>query len=79
MTTQVGERAMRYLILVEKSATGYSAYIPDLPGCVATGSTKEETKRNIRDAFRFHLDGMKVDGEVPEPPHTFAIYEDVSG
>ena len=48
---------MRYLIVIEKAATGFSAYSPDLPGCVSTGSTHDEIKKNIREAIEFHLAG----------------------
>ncbi len=59
---------MRYGIVIEKTENNFSAYVPDLPGCVATGSTPEEIKSNIRDAIRFHLDGFRQDGlPIPEP------------
>ena len=59
---------MKYLIIIEKSETGYSAYSPDLPGCVSTGSTLEETERNMREAISFHIDGLKEEGyEIPKP------------
>ena len=59
---------MKYLIVIEKSATGYSAYSPDLPGCVSTGDTIEETEQNMREAMSFHLDGLKEEGyEIPKP------------
>ena len=56
-----------YLVIFEKSSTGYSAYVPDLPGCISTGSTKEETKRNIQEAIALHLEVMEEDGlNIPE-------------
>jgi len=59
---------MRYLIIIEESETGYSAYSPDLPGCVATGSTPEETEQNMREVIEFHIQGLKKEGyEIPEP------------
>jgi predicted RNase H-like HicB family nuclease len=59
---------MRYAIVIEKAGSNYSAYVPDLPGCVATGETVEETEAQIREAIEFHLDGMREDGtEIPEP------------
>ncbi|OGT33708.1 MAG: hypothetical protein A2W28_03310 [Gammaproteobacteria bacterium RBG_16_51_14] len=59
---------MKFLIVIEKSKTGYSAYSPDLPGCVSTGSTIEETEQNMRDAISFHLDGLKEEGyDIPKP------------
>jgi len=53
---------MRYGVVVEQAEGNYSAYVPDLPGCVATGRTKEEVENNIREAIRFHLDGLRQDG-----------------
>jgi len=58
----------RYLIIIEDTATGFSAYSPDLPGCVATGATREEIKREMHDAIEFHIEGLRLAGEpVPEP------------
>jgi predicted RNase H-like HicB family nuclease len=54
----------KYLIILEPSATGYSAYVPDLPGCIATGDTKETTERNIYEAIQFHIEGLEAEGEV---------------
>lgn len=59
---------MKYTVIVEKAENNYSAYVPDLPGCVATGKTREETARNIREAMAFHLQGLREDGiPIPEP------------
>ncbi len=59
---------MRYAIVIEKAGDYYSAFVPDLPGCVAAGSTIEAVEREIRDAIRFHIDGLEQDGSpVPEP------------
>ena len=59
---------MRYAVVIEKSDTGYGAYVPDLPGCVAAGETMDETSRLIKEAIEFHLEGMREDGlAVPEP------------
>jgi predicted RNase H-like HicB family nuclease len=58
----------KYLIIIEESASGFSAYSPDLPGCVSTGLTPQETENNMRDAIKFHIDGLKQEGlKVPEP------------
>ena len=63
---------MRYGIVIEQADGNYSAYVPDLPGCVATGHTLEEVEREIREAIRFHLDGLREDGvPVPEPTSIF--------
>jgi len=59
---------MRYAIVIERAEHNYSAYVPDLPGCVATGRTLEETEREIREAIEFHLEGLREDGlPVPAP------------
>lgn len=58
---------MRYGVVIEKADGNYSAYVPDLPGCVATGQTLEEAEREIREAIRFHIKGLREDGlVVPE-------------
>lgn len=57
---------MRYAIVIEKAANNFSAYVPDLPGCVATGLTIEEVEAQIREAIAFHLDGLREDG-LPIP------------
>jgi len=59
---------MRYAIVIEKANDNYSAYVPDLPGCVATGATVKNAEREIREAIRFHIDGLRQDGlPVPKP------------
>lgn len=59
---------MRYAVVIEKAENNYSAYAPDLPGCVATGATVEETESQIREAIEFHLEGLRQDGApIPEP------------
>jgi predicted RNase H-like HicB family nuclease len=59
---------MRYAVVIEKAEHNFSAYVPDLPGCVATGETLRAVENEIRDAIRFHIDGLKEDGlPVPEP------------
>jgi predicted RNase H-like HicB family nuclease len=59
---------MRYAVVIEKAGGNYSAYVPDLPGCVATGATIAEVEAEIRDAIRFHIEGLRADGEtIPEP------------
>ena len=61
-------RELKYAVVFEKTPNNYSAYLPDLPGCVATGATHEEVERNIREAIAFHLEGMRDDGlPIPEP------------
>jgi predicted RNase H-like HicB family nuclease len=63
---------MRYAVVIEKAEGNYSAYVPDLPGCVATGSTVEEVEQEIRDAIAFHIDGMREDG-LPVPAATSKV------
>ncbi|MGF1525330.1 MAG: type II toxin-antitoxin system HicB family antitoxin [Candidatus Competibacterales bacterium] len=59
---------MKYLIVIERTSTGYSAYSPDLQGCISTGSTREETEKNMQEAIKFHIESMKIEGfEIPEP------------
>lgn len=58
---------MRYAIVIEKAASNYAAYIPDLPGCVVTGATVEETESLIREAIEFHHEGLRADS-LPIPP-----------
>jgi len=65
---------MRYAVVIEQANGNYSAYVPDLPGCVATGATREEVEREIREAIRFHLDGMAEDGTPPPTPKSTLAY-----
>jgi len=62
---------MQYLVIIEKAENNYGAYAPDVPGCVATGNTVEETLNNYRDALRMHLEAMARDGE--ELPHPYSV------
>jgi predicted RNase H-like HicB family nuclease len=67
---------MKYLTIIEKTSTGYSAYSPDLNGCVSTGSTVEEVTTNMEEAIQFHLEGLKLEGyEIPEPKTTSTYIE----
>jgi predicted RNase H-like HicB family nuclease len=68
----------RYLYVIEVSKAGFSAYVPDLDGCVATGSTREELDRNIRGAIKLHLRGMRQDGISVPPPSTSAGYAEIA-
>ena len=68
---------IKYLIVVEETPTGFSAYSPDLDGCIATGSTRADVEKNMREAIEFHLDGLRRDGyEVPKP-HTYPAFFDL--
>ena len=63
---------MRYAIVIEKAEANYSAYVPDLPGCVSTGRTVEDVKRNIAEAIDFHIRGLIEDGDPVPPPTTLS-------
>ena len=67
----------KYLIIVEETETGYSAFSPDLPGCAATGKSREEVERTIQEAIQFHIDGMREDGEKIPSPHSYSTYCDI--
>jgi predicted RNase H-like HicB family nuclease len=69
---------MRYAIVIEKAASNYSAYVPDLPGCVATGQTIEETEQQIREAIEFHLEGLREDGQPIPRPQSQVEYVEVA-
>ncbi len=69
---------MRYAVIIERGETSYGAYVPDLPGCIAVGKTREETETLIREAIEFHLEGMVEDGDhIPEPT-SIAVNVDVN-
>jgi len=68
---------MRYLVVAEKAGSGFFAYSPDIPGCVATGATREEVEREMTAAIAFHLEGLVAEGlEIPAP-NAFSTYVDV--
>lgn len=71
-------KVMKYVVVIELPNTGFSAYSPDLPECVTTGATREETTRNMEGAIAFHLEGLKLEGEpLPEPSSISAYVEAV--
>jgi predicted RNase H-like HicB family nuclease len=74
----MSDQMSRYLYVIEASEAGFSAYVPDLDGCVATGTTREELDRNIRGAIKLHLRGMRQDGVPVPPPSTSAGYADIA-
>jgi len=65
---------MRYAVVIEKADGNYSAYVPDLPGCVATGATVAAVEEEIREAIRFHIEGLRADGMAVPPPTSIAEY-----
>ncbi len=68
----------KYLIIIEKTGTGYSAYSPDLPGCVATGKTREETEKEMKEAVEFHIEGLRRHGEPVPKPSSLASYCEIA-
>ena len=69
---------MRYAVVIENAGNNYSAYVPDLPGCVATGSTIEATEKAIRDAIEFHPEGLRADNLPIPPPSSRVDYVEVA-
>ena len=69
---------MRYAVVIEKGPTSYGAYVPDLPGCVAAGDTREEVVKLIQEAIEFHIEGLKEDGEPVPPPSPSIEFIDVA-
>ena len=65
---------MRYAVVIEKADVNYSAYVPDLPGCIATGETVAAVESEIREAIRFHIDGLEADGIAVPQPTSIAEY-----
>ena len=72
------KKMKKYLVVIEETGSGYSAYSPDLPGCVATGKTREEVEREMQEAIEFHLEGITRDGERIPEPRTYSHYVEVS-
>ena len=69
---------MRYAVVIESAGSNFSAYVPDLPGCVATGATLPETESAIREAIEFHLAGLREDGSPIPPPSSRVEYVEVA-
>jgi predicted RNase H-like HicB family nuclease len=68
---------MRYAVVIEKAGSGYSGYVPDLPGCVAAGGTVAKVKAALAEVIPFHLDGLRADGEAVPLPESLAEWVDV--
>jgi predicted RNase H-like HicB family nuclease len=67
----------KYLVVIEETSMGYSAYSPDLQGCVSTGKTRQEVEKNMQEAIEFHLEGLRLEGlQVPQP-HSYSTYVEV--
>jgi predicted RNase H-like HicB family nuclease len=73
----VEAEAVRYLIVIEKSKTGFSVSSPDLPGCIATGSTKQRAEKAMRQAIEFHLEGLRAEGRRVPVPRSFSAYVEI--
>jgi len=69
----------KYAIVIEQGPNNFSAYVPDLPGCITTGRTMEEIELNIREAIELHLEGLREDGEPIPEPHTAVTYVELQG
>ena len=69
---------MKYLVVIEPTNTGFSAYSPDLPGCASTGATRNECERNMREAIEFHLDGLREESEAVSKPTSSAAFVEVA-
>jgi len=69
---------IKILIVVEQTPTGYSAYSPDVEGCIATGATREEVERTMREAIEFHLEGLRAEGQAVPAPHSYATFVEVA-
>jgi predicted RNase H-like HicB family nuclease len=69
---------MEFLVVVEKGKSSFGAYVPDLPGCIATGETVAEAERMIREAIEFHLEGLRADGTPIPPPSSRVDYVEVA-
>ena len=66
----------KYLIIIEKTASGYSAYSPDVPGCISAGDTEDETRRNFQEALLSHFDALReIGGQIPEPTSLVSYVE----
>ena len=70
---------MQYLVVIEKGASSYWAYVPDLPGCIAVGETRAEVSRLSHEAIEFHVVGLLADGQLVPPPASQAELVDVAG
>lgn len=69
---------MRYLVVVEEGPTSFGAYVPDLPGCIAAGESREEVLSLIREAIEFHIEGLKEEGRMLPPPHSSSAFVEIA-
>jgi len=64
----------KYLVVIEETGTGFSAYSPDLPGCIATGATQTEVEAEMQSAMQFHVEGLRMDGYPVPDPHSYPAF-----
>lgn len=69
---------MKYMVVIEEAASGYGAHVPDLPGCIAAGETREEVVRLIKDAIEFHIEALREAGEPVPPPSSVSEFVEVA-
>ena len=69
---------MKYLIVIEETETGFSAYSPDIDGCIATGSTRQMVEKNMKEALEFHLEGLALERQRVPEPHTYSNYLEIA-
>jgi len=74
---EISKTTKGYVVVFEKANDNYSAYLPDLPGCIATGKTRQEVEKNIKEAISFHIKGLKEDGLVLPEPSSFTGYVEI--
>ncbi len=68
----------RYLVIIEESSTGFSAFLPDLPGCIATAATRDDVESRMKEGVEFHLEALRESGEPVPPPRSTATYVEVA-
>ncbi|MEK7288704.1 MAG: type II toxin-antitoxin system HicB family antitoxin [Planctomycetota bacterium] len=68
---------MRYMVVIEQGASSFGAYVPDLPGCIAVGESKQEVLQQIQEAIEFHLEGIKAEGVSAPQPHSYSEFVEV--
>ena len=69
---------MKVLIVVEQTSTGFSAFSPDIAGCMATGATREEVETSIKEAVEYHLEALRAEGQAVPAPHCYATFVEVA-
>lgn len=69
---------MKYLVVIEETPTGYSAFSPDVPGCIATGATQNEVRKSMQEALEFHIEGLRAEGEHAPRSTTSSCYVEVA-